>query len=164
MNSGSKWKRVLEKLATTRALDRQCQAFGTEVHRYELHPTPTPQELKWAEEALGAPFPDELRTFYVEVGNGGAGPGYGIYPSGELKGYRPGDPYPGLEALTEAARAAGWNAEDEECLRLPEGALAGLAGISDEGCGAETCVILNVRGTAVGSCMVPSRLHGTRTC
>jgi hypothetical protein len=77
------------------------------------------------------------------MGDGGAGPAYGIHGSGELNGYRPGHAYPGLEALTHAAQAAGWNAEQEGSLRLPEGALAGVAGISHEGCNSEICVILN---------------------
>src|ERR1043165_2744216 len=100
MNSSSRWKSILDKLTETRALDRQCQAFGAEVHGYQLYPALTPQELTWAEEALGAPFPDELRTFHLEVGGGGAGPGYGIYASSEVRGYRPRAAYPGLAALT----------------------------------------------------------------
>ena len=143
MNSTGRWKGILHKLAELRNLDRQCQAFGAEVHRYELRPVLSPQELEWAEEALGAALPEELRTFYLEVGDGGAGPAYGLYPSGELNGYRPAHPYPGLEGLTQAALAAGWNPQEEECLRVPGESMAGVAGISDEGCGGETCLVLN---------------------
>jgi hypothetical protein len=52
--------------------DRSLRRFGAAQHRYELLPT--------AELSL----PDQLATFAREVGAGGAGPGYGLVPLGQI--------------------------------------------------------------------------------
>ena len=41
-------------------------------------PPPTSEQLEAAEERLGFPLPALLRRVYLEVGNGGFGPGYGL--------------------------------------------------------------------------------------
>lgn len=43
-----------------------------------LRPAAKPAEVDAAEEALGFPIPPLLRRLYVEVGNGGFGPAYGL--------------------------------------------------------------------------------------
>lgn len=62
------------------AADRSLRRFGAARHRYQLSPPLTAGALAAAEAQLGATLPDDVRAFALEVGAGGAGPGYGIVP------------------------------------------------------------------------------------
>ncbi|MER8187251.1 SMI1/KNR4 family protein [Kitasatospora sp. NPDC094015] len=53
------------------------QGFG---HRFALDPPLSEGEVAQAEEELGVSFPAAYRSFLLEVGAGGAGPHYGIFP------------------------------------------------------------------------------------
>lgn len=55
-------------------------------HRYELAPKLSMAELAEVEEQFGVKLPDDYRTFLLEVGSGGAGPGYGLFPLGREGG------------------------------------------------------------------------------
>ena len=46
--------------------------------RHELHPPVSPSELDGSERRLGFRLPGLLSRLYLEVGNGGFGPGYGL--------------------------------------------------------------------------------------
>ena len=140
------WATVLEKLTQLKGVDRQCQAFGADVHGYALRHSLARADLEKVERKVG-PLPDALREFYVQVADGVAGPYYGLFPAAELSGYRPLDQYPGIEALRQAALDAGWK-EDARPLLPPREVLAGLISIIDEGCGREVCLVAN--GTAAG--------------
>jgi hypothetical protein len=72
------WDAALERLAVLRALDRQCVAFGASVHRYQFAGAIGEGSIAAVEAQLGRPFPPQLRAFYREVGNGGAGPDHGM--------------------------------------------------------------------------------------
>lgn len=52
-------------------------------HRYRLYDPATEAEIATFETAHGISLPSEYRRFLKELGNGGAGPGYGIFPLGE---------------------------------------------------------------------------------
>lgn len=54
--------------------------FGADTHRYELAPALPETEIRAFEEAHGIDLPPEYRSFVAEVGNGPAGPGYGLMP------------------------------------------------------------------------------------
>jgi len=62
---------IREALAALAASDRKLARFGAAQHRYELAPP--------IDEAP-ADLPDDVRDFVTTVGNGGAGPGYGVIP------------------------------------------------------------------------------------
>jgi hypothetical protein len=73
-------KRIREKLARLRHLDRDCRAFGAEAHRYRLN-APLPETAIGAFEARHAvALPDGYRQFLLEVADGLAGPDYGVLP------------------------------------------------------------------------------------
>jgi hypothetical protein len=51
----------------------------------KINPALTPAQVQQAEEELGFKFPELFVRIYTEIGNGGFGPGYGLYPLEEAK-------------------------------------------------------------------------------
>ena len=130
------WAEVLEKLERLKAIDKQCQAFGARTHRYILWPCLRPEEIEGVEQQLGVGIPEHLRLFYLEAGNGGAGPNYGLLPAAKLRSYRADQPYPGIEKFRQAAEHTG-----EGYFEAPKEVLAGLLVVIDQGCGHESCLV-----------------------
>jgi len=79
-------ERLVQKLARLRALDPDLQQFGALEHEYRLRPTLSEQALAAFEREHGLTLPAEYRLFLERVGNGGAGPYYGLVP---LAAWRP---------------------------------------------------------------------------
>lgn len=74
---------VVDTLARLERKDRRCTTFGSAEHQYHLDP-PLPSEVLDAfEEKHGVSLPDNYRYFITGIGNGGAGPCYGLFPFGE---------------------------------------------------------------------------------
>lgn len=70
---------LLRKL---RDADRKFRVFGSERHRYRLGQKLTESELAAFELTNGIWLPTDYRRFLSMVGNGGAGPFYGLEPLG----------------------------------------------------------------------------------
>jgi len=82
--SGADWSGVRERVTALRdaplvekVFGARWQGFG---HDFLLQPPLGEAELTEAEEQLGILLPSDYRTFLLEVGAGGAGPFYGIFP------------------------------------------------------------------------------------
>jgi len=60
--------------------DSMRRLFGCELHKYKLGRRLTSFELDALESAYAIEIPAEYRAFLATVGNGGAGPGYGLVP------------------------------------------------------------------------------------
>src|SRR5262245_48952774 len=58
--------------------------FGEDSHRYELHKPLLEEEVLGFEGEHGVRLPDDYRQFLTRVGNGGAGPYYGLFRLGEM--------------------------------------------------------------------------------
>lgn len=99
---------ALQKLAVT---DTERQLFGSNGHDYALNPPLAEADLAAFERDAGVALPTDYRTFITKIGNGGAGPYYGVFRFGEHddghgfcsweKGYLVGDfsqEFPHLEA------------------------------------------------------------------
>lgn len=72
-------ERILEQ---ARRMDPKLEMFGASAHQYRLG---SPVDLAFVlstEEAYHFRFPKDYVQFITEVGDGGAGPGYGLYPFG----------------------------------------------------------------------------------
>ncbi|RAI97889.1 SMI1/KNR4 family protein SUKH-1 [Chitinophaga skermanii] len=54
--------------------------FGSIAHHYKLNRTLREKDIRAFEEAHYIELPTEYRNFLSKMGNGGAGPGYGIFP------------------------------------------------------------------------------------
>ncbi len=70
--------RIREKLAQLKKLDTDCAVFGAEQHQYKLNPVLKPQKVVTFETKHGAKLPLEYIAFLTQLGNGGAGPFYGL--------------------------------------------------------------------------------------
>jgi len=136
MENKPMWAEVLEKLERLKAIDKQCQAFGARTHRYILWPCLRPEEIEGVEQQLGVKLPESLRMFYLEAGNGAAGPNYGLLPAAKLRSYRADQQYPGIEKIRQAAEHT-----SESYFEAPKEVLAGLLVVIDEGCGHESCLV-----------------------
>lgn len=81
---------VLEKLKKKKELDPDCIGFGVEAHNYELNSPISDKKLRELEKKFKISLPEEYRSFLLNVGNGGAGPSYGLYSiEGALTGICP---------------------------------------------------------------------------
>ena len=57
---------------------------GAEGHDFSLNPPLTDVEVGTFEHLYGVRLQSDYRFFLTEVGNGGAGPGYGVFPLGMM--------------------------------------------------------------------------------
>lgn len=71
----------LEKL---RASKKALKVFGATSHCYRMNPTLSEEEVVAFEARHGVQLPDDYRQFLMRVGNGGAGPDYGVFPLGQM--------------------------------------------------------------------------------
>ncbi|WP_417388365.1 SMI1/KNR4 family protein [Gimesia sp.] len=86
---------ILHDLYTLSRADSGLEACGTQKHKFELQDRLTETEVGQFEEQHGIQLPIEYRQFLLQVGNGGAGPCYGISRLGEFAGI-PWEEVPGL--------------------------------------------------------------------
>ena len=76
-------QRIQLKLVRAKEADAQLKVFGANSHLYNLNEKASEKEILAFEQQYGIALPSDYRMFLKEVGNGGAGPDYGIYPLGE---------------------------------------------------------------------------------
>lgn len=74
---------IKKKLDLLRLIDRNFSVFGSEFHRYNFNPCLTEEQIQEFEQTEGIRLPKEYRSFLMHIGNGGAGPYYGILPLSE---------------------------------------------------------------------------------
>ena len=72
-------KRILKLLEQAKAKDSDFVRFGADSHQYKLSPPASEETIQKFEEQEGIRLPEEYRDFLLFVGNGGAGPYYGLY-------------------------------------------------------------------------------------
>ncbi len=73
---------VLDLLAGLKRTDRQFKNFGAIAHQYELHQPLSESALVEFESKHEVALPEDYRYFIARIGNGGAGPYYGLFPLG----------------------------------------------------------------------------------
>ncbi|WP_150186015.1 SMI1/KNR4 family protein [Streptomyces venezuelae] len=116
---GGVWAGVRERVLALRDAPNRRAVFGAYFkqsgHEFELRPVLTEEQVAAVERQGGVRFPEEYRTFLLEVGAGGAGPDYGLFTIDPPEpGAPPGtDPRPGTAAESTPAefrpeRTAEW--------------------------------------------------------
>jgi len=58
--------------------DTKFRVFGSEKHRYNFRPRLSEKDIRLFEKTNRIHLPDDYRWFLLKLGNGGAGPDYGI--------------------------------------------------------------------------------------
>lgn len=84
--------RVLQikaKLTKLIQLDKEKKIFGAGTHSYLIKPKLTETELQQFEKLHKITIPNEYRLYLSCIGNGGAGPFYGLLPLTENDSYNP---------------------------------------------------------------------------
>jgi hypothetical protein len=84
VTSASEIADIGERLARLRGADRGYRVFGSGQHEYRLGPVLSEEEVGAFESAHGVRLPEDYRCFLRTVGNGGAGPFYGLEPLATL--------------------------------------------------------------------------------
>lgn len=74
--------RVNDALASLRRL--KPDVFGAEVHGFDLNPGVDETVLATFERTHGVHLPNDYRAFLTAIGDGGAGPFYGVFPLGKV--------------------------------------------------------------------------------
>lgn len=75
---------IRDALAALRHSPRPLEVFGSQTHRFHTHPPLTEEVVRGFERAHRVTLPADYRGFLIHVGNGGAGPAYGLFKLGEM--------------------------------------------------------------------------------
>jgi SMI1 / KNR4 family (SUKH-1) len=111
-------------------------------HHHTAFPPVTEEHLAHTEAQLGFELPSFLRRLYLEVGNGGFGPGYGLFP---LNDHRSGETihsdsllgaYLGMRSMSQKDIDEHYADEEEKPALWPERALM----LCDWGCNIYSCL------------------------
>ena len=77
-------KEVEKILKQAQHMDPQYEMFGTSTHKYKLNSPINQTFICEVEKRYHFLLPEDYVQFITEVGDGGAGPDYGIYPFGNF--------------------------------------------------------------------------------
>jgi hypothetical protein len=70
------------KLGQLSKADTNFEVFGSPTHKYQLNPVVRIDEINRFENLYKIKLPEPFRGFLTTLGNGGAGPSYGLFPLG----------------------------------------------------------------------------------
>lgn len=72
-------QQIRQKIELLKQKDQSFKIFGAKEHQYLLNPCLTETEIQNFEQQYHVTLPDDYRDFLCYVGNGGAGPMYGLF-------------------------------------------------------------------------------------
>ena len=127
---------IKQKLNALKHLDKRFSIFGSSRHKYELNKTLSEEEIARIELENQILLSRDYKEILTNLGNGGAGCGYGLEKL-DLVNINP--PYIGTNILLR-------NWEDPkkiECDMVEIDELSGYIKLFDFGCGIEYCLIVN---------------------
>ena len=79
---------IVHRLNELDRLDGARKVFGSAVHQYRLQPPLSISVIETLEEHNKVALPGDYRYFITEIGNGGAGPYYGLFSFGKQSDLR----------------------------------------------------------------------------
>jgi hypothetical protein len=78
------WRGVRDRVLRLGAMSSSDQVFAAGAHGFALEPPLTEDVVADVERAFQIQLPEEYRSFLLQVGAGGAGPAYGVFPLRQL--------------------------------------------------------------------------------
>lgn len=137
---------IRQRLELLRRADPSFRVDGSHPgsgHGYQLGPVLSEAALAALESRHRVTLPTDLRTFLLEVGDGGAGPGYGLWPVQQtLRGRRIKLARPFAWSTAQAEEAMGRRASGaDEYFFLPAAPFVGVMGLCDLGCDQASCLV-----------------------
>ncbi|MEM7188035.1 MAG: hypothetical protein AAF439_00355 [Pseudomonadota bacterium] len=148
--SETRWHEIRRQFAELSQLDLRHGVFGASTHRYRFGPVVTPGQIDAWERRHGVTLPADLRTAYLVLGDGTAGPAHGLRPLNEVRLFRPTEPFLGEDHLSQAAKdqagTLGYRYETELDWSVPVDLLTGLLGVIDYGEDIEICLVVAGQG------------------
>ncbi|MEK7725313.1 MAG: SMI1/KNR4 family protein [Acidobacteriota bacterium] len=139
------WEQFSRKVELLRNLDRQFQVFGAEYHQYAFNPKVSESRIGEIEKSSDIILPEQLKNYYLTLGNGKAGINFGVVKLEDLLGFRALEDYTEVETLKKFRRDT---PDEDDYFEVDHKYLTGLIRIEEEGCGHLTCVIS--KGERVG--------------
>ncbi len=132
---------LIERLKETMRTNRYPKGEFT-WHQQSAYPPVAEDDLVQAEAQLGFALPSFLRKIYLEVGNGGFGPGYGLFPlnkqylSSALQIDSLVMEYLSMRSMSQEDIDLHWEGEEEKPVLWPEQVLI----LCDWGCNIYSCL------------------------
>lgn len=71
-------ERIKNKLSILSYSDKKFKVFGAEKHKYKLNQCLSPEKVALFESENKCTLPEPYKLFLIHIGNGGAGPNYGL--------------------------------------------------------------------------------------
>ena len=75
-------EQIVRRLQELARKDKKRKVFGSAAHDYQLNPPLDLRTVEAFEAEHGVELPDDYKLFITGIGNGGAGPFYGLFPFG----------------------------------------------------------------------------------
>ena len=136
-------KELAEQLQRLQQENKNLRVFGADSHQYKLGPTLAEAKLQSFARKNQIKLPEDYRLFLKEIGNGGAGPFYGLEPLEKAAQYRDlSKPFPFTKATDSYS--------DEELeQRGDKDEYPGVLEFCHQGCAIYCYLVLN--GSAYGT-------------
>ena len=145
---------IKEKFEKLIGLDKKYKIFGSFSHKYKINPKLSEEEILKFESENKITLPAEYREYLKTIGNGGAGPFYGLFPLGESDGgeveFSKEFVYTRENSLNlyELLESDEFDVEDDEAYdakwdEIYDKAFRGFLFIAHEGCGMYSILVVN---------------------
>jgi hypothetical protein len=170
MEKSEQLERIKQKLELLKSKDNRLTNFGAQKHKYIFNKMVSQDTIEAFEKKYSITLPDEYKSFLTQIGNGGAGPYYGLESLEdsllEDLDYRetdrltlPDQPFP----LTEAWNIDFDNLKEDEYTTLKDKEYSdpkfksGLLRLANYGCGVSMNLVVN--GPEYGKIWVDDRCN-----
>ncbi|UQZ34116.1 hypothetical protein C2I18_11605 [Paenibacillus sp. PK3_47] len=160
--------RIKSKLIQAKQKDAGFSVFGASSHQYRVKEKLAAQELADWQTRHQITLPEPYMQFLTEIGNGGAGPYYGIYSFGKAASFTEPEALHAKAVLHPGMAPEEWNGllgpmigdediSDEEYDKVRNKVLGGMLCIGTQGCEYEMYLV--VKGEHKGRVVYTSDFH-----